>query len=586
MAAFVVKGKSEKQLVESRMQNLKSLKIVLMLMLLVSALIWWLKPGSSQANIAELAKPAGATITSVHDRKVPSSDLPPPGTRSLFDHVIAQNDGLPYPFEKLVKLLKDQHPQAELPVSVMIPHGRSLLKAQADDAHPRVLIAADFQAPNKAGGFGVAPRGQLFLGFVEQASEIEVLSYNEAAGRFEFQLVQNYCKGCVPRIVYARRGICTTCHQGGGPIFPQRPWNETNGQPETAEAIARARGTAPYMGVSVRQPLSSPERFDQLTDIGNFFNVTQRLWLDGCGLEGDDCRRLMFKLALRYADSPGSFDVMAPDVQTLQQLQARHYPKAGITVPESDLFNRDPLAERQGLKGWWRSLWTRPIKPGEGAKNNEDLAAFDQLPKLSVRLDPLSPRPPKQTLTANDLDGVYGLASFFTEADLASLGALTGYDMARLEARVEQLPASLFVAKPFVRVDMLRALLAQPAAYCCLDTSEMSPPVASGVPPLKIAKHPELKAFEQYCFACHRGNPAKRLNFMSGAKEDEVLANIQAKTEIREALDWTRYVGTEKASKLMPPRDSVQYHELKAAQDKDSNTLTRMRDVVPSLFGF
>jgi len=74
--------------------------------------------------------------------------------------------------------------------------------------------------------------------------------------------------------------------------------------------------------------------------------------------------------------------------------------------------------------------------------------------------------------------------------------------------------------------------------------------------------------------------------FMAGAKEDEVLANIQGKTEIREALDWTRYVGTEKATKLMPPRDSVQYHELKAAQDKDSNTLTRMRDVVPSLFGF
>lgn len=568
------------------MQNRKSLKIVLIVVLLIAGLVWWFKPGSSQAKITELAKPASVMKASVYDRKISGSDLPPVGTRSLFDHVIAQNDGLPYPFEKLVKLLKDQHPQGELPISVMIPHGRSLLKAQADDAHPRVLIAADFQVPNKAGGLGAAPRGQLFLGFVEQAAEIEVLSYNEAAGRFEFQLVQNYCKGCIPRIVYAPRAICTTCHQGAGPIFPQRPWNETNGQPETTAAIVQARGAADYMGVAVRQPLSSPERFDQLTDIGNFFNVTQKLWLDGCGLEGDDCRRLMLKLALRYADSPGSFDVMAPAVQELQRLQARSYPKTGIAVPESDLFNRDPLAEQQGLKGWWRSLWVRPIKPGEGAKNNEDLAAFDQLPKLSVRLDPLSSRPPKQTLTASDLDGVYGLASFFTEADLASLGALTGYDMARLEARVEQLPASLFVAKPFVRIEMLRALLAQPSAYCCLDTSEMSPPVASGVPPLKIVKHPELKAFEQYCFACHRGNPAKRLNFMAGAKEDEVLASIQAKTEIREALDWARYIGTDKASKLMPPKDSVQYQELKAAQDKDGNTLARMRDVVPSLFGF
>ncbi|MEK6789014.1 MAG: hypothetical protein AABY68_08705 [Pseudomonadota bacterium] len=568
------------------MRNRKSLKILLLAILVMAALIWWFKPASSDASITALVKPPAAQAGSVHASKVASTDLPPPGTRSLFDHVIAQNDGLPYPFEKLVKLLQDQHPQGELPVAVMIPHGRSLLKAQADNQHPRLLVAADFEAPNKAGGLGLAPRGQLFLGFVEQASEIEVLSYNEGAGRFEFQLVQNYCKGCVPRIVYARRAICTTCHQGGGPIFPQRPWNETNGQPEIAAAIAQARGTAPYMGIAVRQPLSAPERFDQLTDIGSFFNVTQKLWLDGCGLEGNDCRRLMLKLALRYADSPGSFDVGSPDARTLQQLQARHFPAAGIAVPESDLFNRDPLAEQQGIKGWWRSLWVRPIKPGEGAKNNEDLTAFDKLPKLSVRLDPLSLRPPKQILKASDLDGVYGLASMFSEADLASLGALTGYDTKRLEARVEQLPDALFAAKPFVRIEMLRALLAQPAAYCCLDTAEMSPPVASGVPPLKIVKHPELKAFEQYCFACHRGNPAKRLNFMAGAREDEVLANIQAKTDIREALDWARYVGTEKASKLMPPQDSVQYQELKAAQDKDSNTLARMRDVVPSLFGF
>jgi hypothetical protein len=54
----------------------------------------------------------------------------------------------------------------------------------------------------------------------------------------------------------------------------------------------------------------------------------------------------------------------------------------------------------------------------------------------------------------------------------------------------------------------------------------------------------------------------KRLNFMAGANEDEVLANIQAKKEIRDALDWERYEGTDKASKLMPPRDSLQYQQL------------------------
>lgn len=569
------------------MRITKKLGLGLAISSIALALVLWIKPKHSDADISQLAASSTPIKSGLYDELVPSSDLPPVGTRSMFDHLIAQNDGLPYPFEKLVKLVKDQDPMAEAPISVMIPHGRSLLKAQANEQHPRLLIAADFHGANKANSLGATPRGQLFLGFVEQANEIEVLSFNEAAGRFEFQLVQNYCKGCVPRIVYARRAICTTCHQGGGPIFPQRPWNETNGQTETATAIQAARaGAVNYMGLTIKQPLSSPERFDQLTDLGNFFNVTQKLWLDGCGVKGNDCRRLMLKLALRYADSPGSFDENSVDAKQLLKLQAQTFPTQGISVPESDLFNRDPMAEKQGLKGWWRSLWTRDIKFGEGAKDNEDLSAFDQLPKLPVRLDPLTLRPPKQIISSQDLAGVYSLASYFSEADLASLGAVTTFNLETLERRVDTLPNSLFDPKPFVRINIMRALLSSASAYCCLDTSEMSPPVASGVPPLAIKKHPALKPYEEYCFACHRGNPAKRLNFMAGATEDEVLASIQSKVEIREALDWGRYAGTEKASKLMPPEDSVQYQAMKEALAKDAALLTRMRDVVPNLFGF
>jgi hypothetical protein len=130
---------------------------------------------------------------------------------------------------------------------------------------------------------------------------------------------------------------------------------------------------------------------------------------------------------------------------------------------------------------------------------------------------------------------------------------------------------------------MMQALTGKPQNYCCLNTSEMSPPQASGVPPLTIHKNTQLQAFADNCFACHRGNPAKRLNFMAGANEDEVLANIQAKKEIRDALDWERYEGTDKASKLMPPRDSLQYQQLKKL---DPKVRQQMRDTVPSLFDF
>lgn len=553
---------------------------------------WLLGCGDAAVPITERAKTAvaGNEGLALSRKVISEDDLPPAGTRSLFDHVIAQNDGLPYPIGKLVKVLQDQNPTAEPPITLLIPNGRSLLKGQADNKHPRMVIAADFEGKNTPAALGKAPRGQLFVALVENAKELEVLSYNEAAGRFEYQLVQNYCEGCVPRIVYARRQICLTCHQGGTPIFSQRPWSETNGQPETTRAIAAARGSSEhYHGVALQQPLASSERFDQLTDVGNFYLVTQRLWLDGCGPSvkgGAECRRRMLSLALQYADNVGSFKAEGPEVERLRELQARAFPKAGIAVPESDLLNRDPIGERQGFKGWLRALFTREIKLGEGAKDNEDLEAFDKLPPLRRELDPLTLRAPKRVLTAQDIDGAYGVASFFTEADLKTLKAAYGNDMKKLLVRVNALPDTAFGETPFVRVRMMEALLGQSREYCCLKTDEMSPPVVAGVPPLVIKEHPELLPYEQHCFACHRGNPAKRLNFMAGDTEAEVLANIKGKSEIRDALDWERYENTDKASKLMPPRDSVQYHRWQQAAAGAAEERKKMRELVPGMFQF
>ena len=141
------------------------------------------------------------------------------------------------------------------------------------------------------------------------------------------------------------------------------------------------------------------------------------------------------------------------------------------------------------------------------------------------------------------------------------------------------------------RVKAVRALLAAlgsktGTAYCCLDTKDLSPPVALGVPPLKISEGSPLKNFQHYCFACHRGNPSKRLNFMAGANEAEVLEHLKAKSEIRDALDWDRYRGTDKANKMMPPADSHQRAMLEADVAKNPALLEDMRKVVPSLFDF
>ncbi|MGQ0701285.1 MAG: hypothetical protein ACT4PZ_23945 [Panacagrimonas sp.] len=581
---------------------MKRLLLVFAALLLLAAGSWvWLRSESSGGpDISGLAKISSSALGPVSAKFIPQDDLPPTGTRSLFDHVLAQNDGLPYPFEKLVSIVQRQAPEGSRPLAVMIPLGRSLLKASADFHRPRVVFAADYHAGNTPAALGIAPRGQLFLGFTEGANEIEVISYNELAGRFEFQLVQNYCKGCVPRIVYARRAICQTCHQGGSPIFSVRSWQETNGQPEIARRIVEARGAEPYLAVAAEQPLSTPERIDELTDIGNFINVTQRIWLDGCGEPGVECRRLMLKLALRFADDPAAFDANQPDAQRLRELQTAHWPANGIPVPGNDLASRDPLAETQGWSSALRALFAGTPKPASVAKNNEDLDAFEKLPKLPAVLDPLTPRPPKHVLAAIDVDGVSGLAQFFTDADLRMLREAGGFAWSNALDGVDRLPAAFFDAAPFSRVKTLQALMRPGAilddrknakahaspAYCCLDTSEMSPPIATGVPPLAISEGSVLKHFEKHCFACHRGNPARRLDFMGAASEAELLESIKATSAIRDALDWDRYRGTDKANKLMPPADSVQRAAVEAELAQNPKLLEQMRGVVPALFEF
>ncbi len=521
-----------------------------------------------------------------------TDDLPPPGTRSLFDHWVAQVDGLPYPFEDLMTMLAQPHPQGTPPLQLMIPFGRSLLKGQADFAAPRILVATDFEAANTPANLGLLPRGQLFLGFTEQADEIEVISYNEAAGRFEFQLVQDYRADGRPRIVYARRAICLTCHQGGGPIFPQRPWNETNAHPAIGERIRAAQPDlrADYRNVPATLPLSAPERFDELADTGLFLPVTQAVWISGCGLtaDGDPCRRHLLNEALRYAWDPGGYDPTSGHAQALVTAQRRDWPPGGIPVPDGDLRNRDPLAGHTGLLGRLRGLFV-DIGPRGGARSNEDLAAFEALPKLPSALDPLSPRPPRRQLQAEDLDGVYGLARLFSSDDLAALEHHSKGRFDAVETALATLPPETFAAAPVSRVTVMQALL--PAlggtapGYCCRDTAALSPPQPVGVPPLAIGAGSVLLHFETYCFACHRGNPAARLDFMSGDSEAEVLARIADTPAIRDALDWARYAGTDKAALLMPPADAPQHARMLAAPDGGAAKRAAMREAVPSLFG-
>ena len=295
---------------------------------------------------------------------LPGENLPSVG-RSLFDQVFAVQRGgqaeieLPFPFEALLARLESQlqrDPGSALPAvkSVLIPLGRSLQRtAAAPDyfAYPRVVVAVD---GSPVGEGAPLLKDRLYLGYQEKSSVLEVISYNEAAGRFEFQLVKDYRAGGRPRVAYAPRTLCFACHQNGAPIFSRALWDETNANPQIASLLL-ASGRRFY-GIPVERGVDVPYAIDNATERANGLALTQRLWREGCG--GDDagaqrCRAGLFVATLRQVLAAGQ--IWPPDAAFEQTVaaplraEARRLWPGGLANGNPDIPNRNAL---QGVAHW------------------------------------------------------------------------------------------------------------------------------------------------------------------------------------------------------------------------------------------
>jgi len=369
-------------------------------------------PGASVHAAAESRPPPNWVIVPSQ----PGDNLPPLG-RSLFDELFAISANgqgridLPFPFEALLARLDAQLAQAPAsrqPPSrrVLIPLGRSLQRtAAAPDyfAYPRVVVAVDAQPASPAAPY---LKDRLYIGYQEKSAVLEVISYNEAAGRFEFQLVKDYRAGGRPQVFYANRTLCFACHQNGAPVFSRALWDETNANPQTAALLAAVGrnfyGIAPDRGVDI------PYTIDNATDRANGFALTQRLWREGCGgndLPARRCRAGLFGAALRHALSGGQTRTIdepfrATVADQLMTEVRRRWP-GGLAIGNPDLPNRNPLA-------------TTPVWPA-------DPAARITHSHVAARFEPLVPRPPLGTWRPDAPDAintlVAGLAEFVSAAD-------------------------------------------------------------------------------------------------------------------------------------------------------------------------
>ena len=297
------------------------------------------------------------------DPKSPGENLPPAG-RSLFDFLVAQTTNgqagyhIPYPFQALV-----QHIEAQLQFDdsgmpplkrTLIPLGRSLQRNAASPdffKFPRVVAAVDAE-PSSAQKFpGIFLKDRLYLGYQEKANTIEVISYNEAAGRFEFQEVKDYRAGGEPKLFYANRTVCMSCHQNGAPIFAQPLWDETNANPKIAALLKAEKRD--FYGVKLNGGVDLPYFIDNATDRANLFSTYQLLWRSGCVAKGDStggtrCRADALTLMLQYrlsgsrrinADSALFRDSLVPE---LTKNWLSRWP-GGLAIPNPNLPNRDPL---------------------------------------------------------------------------------------------------------------------------------------------------------------------------------------------------------------------------------------------------
>lgn len=420
-----------------------------------------------------------AVATRLAGAASPHADLPASG-HSRFDELIGDAP-VPFPFARLVALIEGQmqpDPGGLSPLKLtLIPLGRSLQRdagAPAFFRFPRVVAAAD--GANKP---GFAPlRDRLFVGYHERAGVLEVISYNDAAARFEFQVVRDYQAGRTPTVTYARRALCLACHQNAAPIFARPLWDETSANPELARRLRVARPD--FYG---RQPTGTDIAYfiDASTDRASLIPVWQAIWQHGCGggEQGARCRMDAFAAALDYAR-----DRTLPPAHALPTL-AHRWPGVwpdGLAVAGADLPNRDPLAPLQA--------------PGN---------------------DPLLPRAPEAVWRTPDTTAfVVGLAGLLDAVAVARLGDRD------LRPALDALRArGDFAQRPFgaSQLASLRHALGVggPARVPAVSTKRTEP-VSTPEP-----RHARLHA---HCGACHDTTLPHPPNFLHGT-----AAEVEAKLD-------------------------------------------------------
>ena len=332
----------------------------------VGAVLSALIPGFPATAVETVPNGNQAKIVWAFDVAKPGNSLPLSGS-SLFDYLfVTDHSGnkvydVPYPFEALrqrIRLHTQGDGSGETGIKeVLIPFSRALPRLAAAPeffSYPRIVLAVDGDFLSSTRQQGPLLKDRLYIGYQEKAESLEVISYNEVAGRFEFQIVRDYAAGKTPRVIYAERRLCVSCHQNGGPIFSEPLWSETNGNPEIGRRILQQaeyfHGAPSYYGP---QTIDQSRAISDSVERANLFSAYQQIWRKGCSGSLPEspaiaCRSAILTAALQYKLSGSRhFDTASGRYQqdlvlALRQSWQRNWPN-GLSIPDPRVPDRDPL---------------------------------------------------------------------------------------------------------------------------------------------------------------------------------------------------------------------------------------------------
>lgn len=506
------------------------------------------------------------------------TNLPARG-RSLFDRLVMSeaNGGgwdVPFPFPKLLAKLAARAgcsiEQGGCYRVVLIPLGRSLQRTAAAPEffkYPRVVVAFHAEQAAAATDFFPLLKDRLYLGYQETAKLIEVISYNDELGRFEFQIVKDYGENASPRIFYANRAVCVSCHQNQAPIFSRPVWDETNANPEIAKRLKSAR--ASFLGFPTSVGVDEPNAMDDATDRANLYAAYQALWRDGCGkasAEARSCRAQALRAALQYRlTGERVFDQSSADfvkyfVVPLRKNWQLHWPD-GMRIPNNDIPNRDPL----------------------------QFAESEHLAHVPARFEPLLPRGHKEIwqFETDRYRLIKGVGEFFSSADIRLLAKGLHLDVKPDAKRPDSDP---FASPGFVALDgaidrmlndpagqsalnsptirrepLLRGLLhslgIKEGDYCCEPQSDMPLLLEDEDITINVgASSAGLGLFYAYCARCHATRELFPPNFLYGAI-DRVEDNLKRCADrIFFRLAMWRIAPERRPKTPMPPAAGITRH--------------------------